>query len=211
MLNSKTKCFLICICLLSVFLPSCASKGAGRLYLKPTPVENKSYNIQDQTITFRDKKVSIIVGFQSQEMIDEFYLSRYSLNPFSITSSGESIFTIFSVLIKNESDKRITFNPMRVSIYDDNEDLFVPFDYSDFYMIFAEEDNSFQKLDIVKKTILETSITIYPGKEKEGFLIFSNMSEDAEKINLILYDFYIGFEAQDVLFIFDVEKIEQKN
>ena len=211
MLNSKTKYLFIWICLLSVFLPSCASKGAGKLYLKPTPVENKSYIIQDQTVTFRDKKVSIIVEFKTQEMIDEFCLSRYPLNPFSITSSGENIFTIFSVLIKNGSDKKVTFNPMRVSLYDNNKDLFVPFDYSDFYMIFAEEDNSFQKLDIVKKTILETSITINPGEEKEGFLIFSNMNEDAKKINLILYDLYIGFKAQDVLFIFDVEKIEQKN
>jgi len=156
-----------------------------------------------ERIVYSEKDLTFVVEWLSPEAIARYYKSRPGLvNPFEAIPSPQPL--AFRVKLENHGQEMVYFDPQQVSLADQERLRTFPLRYEDFYLQLTGEKKQPGILPSLQASIFSGYVALPPDKEREGLLLFPELSPRAKTLLLDLSSLYVGAEAKPLLFTFDV-------
>ncbi len=188
------------------FLVAGCVSGPGReALLRPGPQPLQNSRTIGGRIVYSEKDLTLVVEWLSPEAVGQYYKSRPGLvNPFEAIPSPSSKPLAFRVKLENHGQEMVYFDPQQVSLTDQERLRTFPLRYEDFYLQLTGEKKQPGVLPSLQASIFSGYVALPPKKEREGLLLFPELSPRAKTLLLELSSLYIGAEAKPLLFTFDV-------
>ena len=183
---------------LLLFLSGCASAGYKAQQTPPAGLAPGAvYSFEGNTVRYTDKDIIIEASYLTPSQAD-LYFSLYKegkyKNPFP---PG---FFVFQLTVENKGRKNVTFSPGMAYLLPKKGRPETPEDYTGFYatLQLAGDEDSDERMDAYKASVLDTGKTIRPGDKAQGLIVFSPEKSVQESAVLVLNDIYIGNASRTV-------------
>ncbi|MEN3038539.1 MAG: DUF4159 domain-containing protein [Candidatus Kryptonium sp.] len=191
-------------------------------------VGDTSYYIgkDSMTIVFDKGTFKVEIKYMSDYQLNNFEFPEeskggiYSTNPYTYGDWVDpelgytpNRFTVFKVSIYNYTAPKINFDPENAILLSDRGDRFIAYGLdaktSKFHSIEEyyrarkgssgiDEEVFEARMGIARRTMLTYGRPLYKGDSREGLIVFDPLSEGVERIKVVLKNFIIGYDENNV-------------
>ena len=193
---------LVGICIL---LAACATRPAppkARL-LRPGPQSLPVNTVTGELIIAQLERATVSIRALSWDALGRYYGGRRDLvNPFADLPAGAPRPAAFLLHLRNDSSDPLSFDPTAARLADQEGRRQGPLDYPALYAFLAGLEGGAGRLRAVQRTVLTATVTVSPGGERQGLLLFSELPAEARAVLVDLASVYRGSAPQLVVFQF---------
>lgn len=202
-----------------------SSRGSAGSRLIPTPSKlDQDYSLkEDNTVVYRGRRIQVTVKFLADEDLKALFPQQpteveASINPYTYGNWLDphlgvtpSRFTVCKVTVHNQARPKINLNPAQVLLITDRGDSLHAYlaeateidrlSFEDYYLERMgpgqEEGARYDKrMDRVRQTLYLNG-PVSEGEVKEGLLAFDPLDPRVKRVQLILKDFVLRYDAED--------------
>ncbi len=186
----------ILTCLVLLLSYGCSSAPGGRVILHPAKYRVEGYTRSDDQWVFEDGNVSIRVFHARPGEGDSG-----AIGSVLVDELNERGYLLLRMVIRNDSDFDIIYNPALTVFKDGTLGYKKPLDYTGLYHLFAK-DAARGDLRDYSKFFYDLSATIRPGERSSKLLAFEAPDKGARKGKLIIKNLYVDKDILNVSFPF---------
>jgi len=178
------------------------------------------------TIVFDKGTFKVEIKYMSDYQLNNFEFPEeskggiYSTNPYTYGDWVDpelgytpNRFTVFKVSIYNYAAPKINFDPENAILLSDRGDRFIAYGLeaktSKFHSLEEyyrarkgstgiDEDVFEARMGIARRTMLTYGRPLYKGDSREGLVVFDPLSEGVERIKVVLKNFIVGYDENNV-------------
>ncbi len=178
------------------------------------------------TIVFDKGTFKVEIKYMSDYQLNNFEFPEeskggiYSTNPYTYGDWVDpelgytpNRFTVFKVSIYNYTAPKINFDPENAILLSDRGDRFIAYGLdaktSKFHSLEEyyrarkgssgiDEDVFEARMGIARRTMLTYGRPLYKGDSREGLIVFDPLSEGVERVKVVLKNFIIGYDENNV-------------
>ncbi len=191
-------------------------------------VGDTSYYIgkDSMTIVFDRGTFKVEIKYMSDYQLNNFEFPEeskggiYSTNPYTYGDWVDpelgytpNRFTVFKVSIYNYTAPKINFDPENAILLSDRGDRFIAYGLdaktSKFHSLEEyyrarkgssgiDEDVFEARMGIARRTMLTYGRPLYKGDSREGLIVFDPLSEGVERIKVVLKNFIVGYDENNM-------------
>ncbi|CUU05951.1 protein of unknown function (DUF4159) [Candidatus Thermokryptus mobilis] len=191
-------------------------------------IGDTSYQIgkDSMTIVYNRGSFKVEIKYMSDYQLNNFEFPEeskggiYSTNPYTYGDWVDpelgytpNRFTVFKVSIYNYTAPKINFDPENAILLSDRGDRFIAYGLdaktSKFHSLeeyyrarkgsSGIDDEVFEaRMGIARRTMLTYGRPLYKGDSREGLIVFDPLSEGVKRVKVILKDFIVGYDENNV-------------
>ncbi len=190
-------------CLILLVSYGCSSTQGERVILHPAKYRVEGYTRSADQWVFKNGNVNMRVFHARPDVGGPD--ARESILVDELNERG---YLLLRVVIRNDSDFDIIYNPALTIFKDGTLGYKKPLDYTGLYDLFAK-DAARGELKDYSKLFYDMSATIRPGERSSKLLAFKPIDKGARKGKLVIKNLYVDKDIIDVSFPFvlEVEKV----
>jgi len=181
-------------------LSSCAATPKGEYFLRPGHQPFVQSRVAGDRVVYRTPDVVVVVEVLDPGKLGLYYREKKLPNPFAQFPSLQPV--VFLLNFENRSQKQIHLDPQEASLVDHENRRTSALNSGELYLTLSQEDVPL--LASLQATLLDSFIILQPKGKREGLLLFPHPEKRPKALRLELSSFYVGAEAQPLIFSFDV-------
>jgi hypothetical protein len=198
-------------------LVSCKTILGYKIFIHPDPVLGDQITPSGDTVTFEENGIWVAVRPLDYHEFNapSSQNSEWDFpNPFEGVYDEYKMPIVIYLMIENRSDLSISFNPTAsFSLFLGMKPLF-PIQYEDLYHDLYMSRGADTRLNLIRKMLLRSYLTLNPGESVRGLLLFKRPRARERKSVKILFRarrIYSGNDEFDFIipFVLDMEKITE--
>jgi hypothetical protein len=189
------------------FLAACATPPKSTdLSLRPSPQQPPTHQVVGESIVAALGGADVTVGWLPREGVERFYAARQGLaNPFTDDVWTEAPPTVFALRIRNTLSEPIQFDPAISLLSTEGGRRLHPMLYDEIYEGLVDLQDSARRLQSLQATLLDRLMSIPPGGQREGIIVFRPFDPRAKQLTLELTSLYVAGKLIPAFFAFQVD------
>lgn len=182
-------------------LSSCAATPKGEYFLRPGHQPFVQSRVAGDRIVYRTPDVIVVVEVLDPGKLGLYYREKKLPNPFAQFPSPQPV--VFLLSFENRSQKQVHLDPQEASLVDHENRRTSAINSGELYHTLSQAGDV-PLLASLQATLLDSFIILQPKGKREGLLLFSHPEKRPKALLLEMSSFYVGAEAQPLIFSFDV-------
>jgi len=182
-------------------LSSCAATPKEEFFLRPGRQPFVQSRVAGDRIVYRAPDVIVVVEVLDPGKVGLYYREKKLPNPFVKLPLPQPV--VFLLSFENRSQKQLHLDPQEASLVDQENRRTASINSGELYLTFSEEEDA-PLLASLQATLLDSFMILQPKGKREGLLLFPHPEKRPKALRLELSSFYVGAEAQPLIFSFDV-------